>query len=200
MPKVAYSKLEREQVREALITTGLELMASQGIRHTAVEQVCKRVEISKTFFYSFFPAKEDLVLQVLYSQQPKLVAHAQRLMDALGWREGVKQFLHDCCYSRRSGFVILDVEEQQALYQCLSRENYQAFQERQANVFAEIWGIFGIRLSREKVKFFSNLGLSMMIVRQAIPDTLPLLFPEVADEVASFQIDSIVDCLEKFKK
>ena len=54
MPKVAYSKEERENIRSQLISIGLDLMARQGIQHTTVEQVYKSVGISRTFFYSFF--------------------------------------------------------------------------------------------------------------------------------------------------
>ena len=59
MPKVAYSEAEKAQVREALLTKGLELLAKQGIQHTTVEQIYKAVGISRTFFYSFFPTKES---------------------------------------------------------------------------------------------------------------------------------------------
>ena len=52
MPKVAYSEAEKAQVREALLTKGLELLAKQGIQHTTVEQIYKAVGISRTFFYS----------------------------------------------------------------------------------------------------------------------------------------------------
>ena len=38
-----------------------------------------------------------------------------------------------------------------------------------------------------------------MVVRKAIPDTLPLFVPEVADETVDFQINAIVDALEKLK-
>lgn len=49
MPKIAYSEAERERVRKELITTGLELMAKQGIQHTTIEQIYLRVGISRTF-------------------------------------------------------------------------------------------------------------------------------------------------------
>lgn len=35
MPKVAYSEEDRNHIRTLLITTGLDLMAKQGIQHTA---------------------------------------------------------------------------------------------------------------------------------------------------------------------
>jgi hypothetical protein len=38
-----------------------------------------------------------------------------------------------------------------------------------------------------------------MVVRKAIPDTLPLFVPEAADETVEFQINAIVDALEKLK-
>ena len=65
MPKVAYSEEEKEQVRKTLIEVGLELITKQGIQHTTVEQIYKKVGISRTFFYSFFPTKEDLIVETL---------------------------------------------------------------------------------------------------------------------------------------
>ena len=77
MPRVAYSEEDRERIRTALITVGLELMARQGIQHTTVDQVYKKVGISRTFFYSFFPTKEDLALETLYWQQPRIIEYVQ---------------------------------------------------------------------------------------------------------------------------
>ena len=39
-----------------------------------------------------------------------------------------------------------------------------------------------------------------MIVRRAIPETMPLFVPEAADETVAFQIKAIVDFLEPLKK
>ena len=60
MPKVAYSEEKRKNIRNSLIEISLELMSKQGIQHTTVEQIYKKAGISRTFFYSFFPTKEDL--------------------------------------------------------------------------------------------------------------------------------------------
>ena len=64
MPRVAYSDKEREQIRERLVIAALTMMASQGIQHTTIEQIYQAVGISRTFFYSFFPTKEDLILKL----------------------------------------------------------------------------------------------------------------------------------------
>ncbi len=201
MPKVAYSEEDRERIRIALITVGLELMAKQGIQHTTVEQIYKKVGISRTFFYTFFPTKEDLIVETLYLQQPKIIAYVQTLMKdpALGWRDAVKQFLHACCYGEKNGIAVLTIEEQQHIFKRLSKESYQIFRDRQRRLFGQILESFGISADTERINLFTNLSLSAMVIRRAIPDTLPLLVPEAVDETVDFQLNAIVDVLERFK-
>ncbi len=198
---MAYSEEDRQRIRAALVAAGLELMAKQGIQHTTVEQVYKKVGISRTFFYSFFPTKEDLVLETLYWQQPKIVAYVQRLMadPALSWREAVKKFLHDCCYGEKNGIAVLTIEEQQFIFKRLSKESYQVFRQKQHRLFGKILEGFGIKADAKRVNLFTNLSLTAMVVRRALPDTLPLFVPEAADETIDFQIEAIVDVLERLK-
>ena len=202
MPKIAYSEEDRARIRTALITTGLELMAKQGIQHTTVEQIYTRVGISRTFFYTFFPTKEDLIVETLYLQQPRILAYAQKLMEdpSLSWREAVLQFLHTCCYGERNGIAVLTIEEQQLLFRRLSEESYRVFREKQLRLFGQILEQFGIRADPDRIALFINLSLTVMVIRRAIPDTLPLFVPEAADETVDFQIHAIVDALERLKE
>lgn len=202
MPRVAYSEEERERIRYALIGTGLELMAKQGIQHTTVEQIYKKVGISRTFFYSFFPTKEDFIVEVLYRQQPQIIRYAQSLMadPALTWREAVGKFLYSCCYGEKNGIAVLTIEEQQLIFRRLSKESYEMFRMRQARLFGKILESFGVQADRANINLFTNLSLTVMIIRRAIPDTLPLFVPEAADETVAFQIRGIVDALEQLKK
>ena len=43
-------------------------------------------------------------------------------------------------------------------------------------------------------------GLSMMMVHKAIPDTMPFLFPEVAEDMVDFQVRALVDEMERVKE
>ncbi len=201
MPKVAYSEKDRERIRTELIAVGLELMAKQGVQHTTVEQIYKKVGISRTFFYSFFSTKEDLVVEALYWQQPKIIEYIKKLMadPALSWRDAVKQFLYACCYGERNGIAVLTIEEQQIIFKRLSKESYQIFRRRQLQLFGEILENFGIRTGERRIGLFTNLSLATIVVRRALPDTLPFLVPEAADETVDFQIAAIVDALEKLK-
>ena len=202
MPKVAYSQEDRDRIRQALTTTALELMARQGIQHTTVEQIYKKVGISRTFFYSFFPTKEDLIVETLYLQQPRILAFARKLAadPALTRREAIRTFLHVGCYGEKNGIAVLTVEEQQLIFRRLSPESYQTFRNKQAQLFGNILKCFDIRPYKERIALFTNLALTVMIVRRAIPDTLPLFVPEAADETVEFQINAIVDCLEAMRE
>lgn len=202
MPKVAYSPQQRQRIREALVREGLALMAAQGVQHTTIEHVCRAVGISRTFFYSFFPSKEDLVVEALYLQQPRILAYAQSLMDnpSLGWREGVQRFLFTCCYGEKNGISVLTIEEQQMIFHRLTPDSRRTFRQKQARLFAGILQCFGIQPDAQRVNLFINLSLSAMIVRKGIPDTLPFFVPEAADAAVQVQINAITDCLEAMKK
>lgn len=202
MPKVGYSEEERERIREALITTALALMARQGIQHTTVEQIYRAVGISRTFFYTFFSSKEDLIVETLYHQQPRILACARQLMEdpALTWREGVEGFLRTCCYGERNGIAVMTIEEQQVLFRRLSQESYRHFREKQLRLFARLLECFGIRPDDGRVALFTNLSLAVMVLRRAIPSSLPLLVAEAADAAVNVQIGAIVDCLEQMRK
>lgn len=201
MPRVAYSEEEREQVRRDLIAGGLELMTRQGILHTTVEQIYKKTGISRTFFYTFFPTKEDLIVEALYLQQPRIVEYAEKLMadPGLSWREGVWQFLHSCCYGEKYGIAVLTIEEQQLIFKRLSEESCRVFREKQFLLFQEVLERFGITGDRAQVQLVINLCLAVMVMCRALPDTLPLLVPEAAKDTVEFQIQAIIDYLEKLK-
>ena len=133
MPKIAYSKQQREQIRENLIVLAQELMSIQGVRHTTIEQIYQRAGISRTFFYTFFASKEDLILEIIYYQQPLLLAYAEKLVQdpSLSWEEALKRFLYTCCHGERNRIVLLTITEQQMLFQRLSPASYQQFRRKQ---------------------------------------------------------------------
>ena len=183
------------------MAVGLELMTKQGIQHTTVEQIYQKVGISRSFFYTFFPTKEDLVVEMLYLQQPRVVAYARQLLadPKLDWRQAVTRFLRICCYGERNGIAVLTVEEQQKIFHRLSPESYQSFREKQQRLFGQLMEIFGVRPTPERISLFTNLCLAVMVIQRAIPGSLPLLVPEAAEATIDVQINSIVDWLASLR-
>ena len=166
MPRKAYSDEKREQIKEKLLTTVIRLIVERGLIHSSIDLLCREVGISKTFFYTLFSSKEELVLQALRHQQPRLLSRAQALMDdpALTWRQGAEQFLRDCCYGTRSSIAVLSIEEEQEAYRCLAPENFQVFRRDQLVFFGQVLTIFGIPAGAVDPRLFGNLALSMMMV------------------------------------
>ena len=201
MARKSYSDEERERIREALLTTVLQCIADRGLTHSSIDVLCRKVGISKTFFYSFFSSKEELVLQALRCQQPKLLAYARELMEdpALSWREGVQIFLGTCCYGDRSGVAVLSLEEEQEVYRCLSPESVQDFRQEQVAFYAQLLSIFGVPAGSIDPRLFGNLALAMMMVHRAIPNTMPFLFPEVADSMVEFQIQAMLNEMQRVR-
>ncbi len=75
MARKAYSDQEREHVKEALMSAAIQCIVDRGLIHSSIDVLCRKVGISKTFFYTFFSSKEELVLQALRYQQPKLLRY-----------------------------------------------------------------------------------------------------------------------------
>ena len=202
MARKAYSDEERKQVREALLAAVIQCIADRGLVHSSIDTLCRKAGISKTFFYSFFSSKEELVFQALRHQQPMLLSYAQSLMDNtdLSWRESVKTFLTNCCYGAKTGVAVLSIEDEKEIRSCLSEENFQAFRQDQIIFYRKLLTIFGLPMDGIDPRLFGNLALSMMMVHKAIPDTMPFLFPEVAEEMVTFQVNALLDEMERVKE
>ena len=202
MPRKSYSIEERQRVKEALMTTVLQCIIDRGLIHSSIDILCRKVGISKTFFYTFFSSKEELVIQALRYQQPKLIYYAQSLMDDpnLSWREGVKIFLKNCCYGAKNGVAVLSIEEEVEIFRCLSAENYNAFQQEQIVFYSKLLSVFGLPVNSIDPRLFGNMALSMMMVYKAIPNTMPFLFPEMAEDMVEFQINALLDEMQRGKE
>ncbi|MGI5857620.1 MAG: TetR/AcrR family transcriptional regulator, partial [Candidatus Merdivicinus sp.] len=76
----------------------------------------------------------------------------------------------------------------------------QTFRKDQTKLFRDLLAIFGLPADSIDPRLLGNLALSMMMVYKAIPDTMPFLFPEVAEDMVSFQISALLDELQRAKE
>ena len=63
-PKI-FSIAEKEQLKEKMFFSGLELLKAHGMTHMSVEKITAAAGIGKSTFYNFFLSKEDFVLQLI---------------------------------------------------------------------------------------------------------------------------------------
>ena len=100
----------------------------------------------------------------------------------------------------KSGVAVLSIEEEQQVYRCLSEENFQAFRRDQVGFYGRVLAVFGLPADCIDPRLFGNLALAMMMVHKAIPDTMPFLFPEVAEQMVDFQVKALVDEMERIQE
>ena len=79
------------------------------------------------------------------------------------------------------------MRREQQVRRCLSEENFQAFRQDQVSFYGKLLSIFGLPTDGIAPRLFGNLALAMMMVHKAIPDTMPFLFPEVAEDMVEFR-------------
>ena len=140
--------------------------------------------------------------KVIGKMEVDVLQYARQLMGdpALGWREGVRTFLEICVYGKKKGIAVLSIEEEQGIYRCLSQENFQTFRNDQTKLFRDLLEIFGLSADHINPQLFGNLSLSMMMVYKAIPNTMPFLFPELAEDMVEFQINALLDAMQRAKE
>ena len=202
MPRKSYSDAEREQIKERLLDAITESIATHTLAECSIDMLCEKAGgISKTYFYTLFPSKHELTVQALRRQQPRLLQRAQALMDGTtcSWRQGVEQFVRECCYGK-GGIAILSIEEEQALYRNMSEEDFQLFRREQLLFFSQIVAIFGVRPGAMDPRLLGNLAIATSMVYQAIPGSMPFLFPEVAGDMVEFQIQALVAALARDRR
>lgn len=201
MSRKAYSEEERERLRKQLLSITLKSIIERGVVHSSINYLCKELGISKTFFYSFYSSKEELILDAIRYQQPKLIAFAEALMadEKQSWLEALEVFLRRCCEGSQNDIAVLSIEDEQEVYKCLSEDNFKAFQQDQLVFYKKIMEIFTISTDNINPKLFGNMVLAMIMAYKAIPNTMPFLFSDVADEMVEFQLQAILAAAVKSK-
>lgn len=134
-------------------------------------------------------------------QQPKLLNYARQLMEdpALSWRAGVETFLKNCCYGAKTALPFCPLKRSNSAPLPFRRE-FPGFPAGTGPFYRELLSIFGLPVDGIDPRLFGNLALAMMMVHKAIPDTMPFLFPEVAEDMEEFQVKAIVDEMERAKE
>lgn len=62
--KVQYKQM-REEKRELILNTALELFAEHGFHSTSIEQIAKKAGISKGLTYNYFESKKSILNEIL---------------------------------------------------------------------------------------------------------------------------------------
>ena len=112
-----FSAPEKEQLKDRMFLSGLELLKKYGMTHMSVEKITSEVGIGKSTFYNFFMSKEDLVIQLI---EYKRMRFWNVVRDMLKGREKLnvsesKKILTMIINSRDSVYQYLTTEDENKL-------------------------------------------------------------------------------------
>ena len=66
--------------------------------------------------------------------------------------------------------------------------------------YEKLLAVFGLPAGSVDPRLFGNLALAMMMVYKAVPETMPFLFPEAAEDMVEFQVNALVNEMERAKE
>ena len=115
-PKL-FSIAEKEQLKEKMFYSGLELLKEHGMTHMSVEKITAAAGIGKSTFYNFFMSKEDFVIQLIEFNRSRFW---KAVTDMLGERAKLtvaesKQVLREIINNNDSVYQYLTPEDEKKL-------------------------------------------------------------------------------------
>ncbi len=89
-----FTPAERESIRATLLETGRRLFTTYGLKKTSLEELTQPAGIAKSSFYSFFDSKEELYLELLALEGPRIEQQImQPFVSASAPRQAIADFL-----------------------------------------------------------------------------------------------------------
>lgn len=201
MPSKAYSKEQKEAVRQKLLETGLALYSKQGIKKARLVDILEVVSISKPFFYTFFPSVAEFVLQVLDFQWTRYAA----ILDAFEaersrpWQEQARELLDKTVHYNQNGLLVMTQEEEVWVHAQLDDTRYELFMASQINFFRRLLSLWGIDQERCSPKVLGNMIISSVLIYNSARRALPFLYLDELEATAQAQTEAIIAYLERLK-
>lgn len=198
MSRKAYTLQEREDLKAKLHQIGLDIYLRQGVQNVKLPEILKTAGISKPFFYTFYPSLGDLIMSIIDEQRLYILNLFDQIQsdERLDWKGKIEVFLNKLLHHKEHRVFILSPEDEVWVYHRLSKESYDHFQNTQISFYTQLLNLWEIPLSALPPQVFGNYLLSLIIIRNNAPTSLPFLFHDYLDDTASLQIKLFIDYLE----
>ena len=196
MSRKAYTREERESIRDSMIRRSVRVFAEKGLRNASLEDVYVPEGISKTFFYTFFPSKSSLIAEVFSSQSSEMLDVLRKNVWDYGAVNGMRETLSDVLDGR---WFIASFDDQTYLRDIMSEEEFNAFKNDRIVLFADILNIIGVPVSRLDPRVFYNMLMSVVWTCCSPQSSMPFLYGEVARSSSDIQIERLVEYVSSLR-
>ena len=197
MAKKTYTAQDRECLTEQLLDRGQELFARCGYRAAPLKEVYEPLGISKSFFYTFFPGKEALAIQVLRRQRTLMLKRAQDVVRrAPTWRAGMEQVFDLFFHGSQNGVFVLELEDLPHLCRHMTQEEQREFWEGLSEFYRALLALCDIPASQQEYQLVQNMVSTLLLAYHSrLYASLPFA-PGLEEETMSLQVKLIIDYLE----
>ena len=190
MSRKAYTAEERDAIRMNMLRRSAEVFAEKGLRETSLEDIYLPEGISKTFFYSFFPSKAALIIEMFHLQSEDMLGCFRTNVWNYGADNGLRTTLDDLLSGR---WLIATFDDQTYNRTLLSDEEFAGFKNDRIVLFAEVLNLLGVPVSRLDPRVFYNMLMSIVWIGRTGKHSLPFLYGEAVDEAIDIQVDRLVE-------
>ena len=190
MSRKAYTREERESIRDGMIRRSVRVFAEKGLRNASLEDVYVPEGISKTFFYTFFPSKIALITEVFRLQSGEILDAVRSSVWEYGSLNGMREVFREVVEGR---WYIASIDDQVYLRAIMSDEEFNGFKNDRIVLFAEILNILGVPVSRLDPRVFYNMLMSVVWTGRSDSGSVPFLYGEVSKVSTEIMLDHLVD-------
>jgi len=179
----------REQRRDQLLATAMELFATRGYQSVSIEQICQTAYVSTKSFYELFDSKEACYLALLQQVSEQIEARMQDVLQAepAGMDDLVAAFAHTLVDDPRIAHVTFG--EASGISRAVERQ--RRVNRRWAASFLETaWKQYGVAPSRRSRRLdvhriaVGTIGGLFDLIADRLHDSDPAEAADVATLIA----------------
>ena len=188
-----FTDSEKNQIRQQLLDTGRELLATYGLKKTSIEDLTRPAGIAKSSFYAFFDSKEALYLELLMMERRRMREEiAARFPATDDARETIAQFLRVAVREIEANALTRRVIAQPEEWQMIARRVSQ--EQIEANIAeSTLTALSFIREGQEsgqiiaaKPEVIAGVVRAVVVLAQHKDDIGRDIFPEVQEMMIEF--------------
>ena len=141
------------ETQDKIMRTASEEFAQFGIRSVSIDDICKKLGMSKKTFYTYYPTKDELVSDILNHAVEEMDKAATFMLDA----DNLRAILHR--YASHQVRDKNDIRKIPLMLRDLKKYYPQLFEEYQKRIFLSHY---------EKIKKALEVGIEDHLVREDI--------------------------------
>lgn len=148
MPKIVTER-EKDLVREAMFTKGIELIRKKGVKRITVEDITNATHIGKGSFYSYYNSKEELLYSIIKKSESRMFERVEVVLsERISLKERLVKVLKEIYLTADSIVLYVSPSDIELLLRKLPAEEADREALKSNDYFSRTLSLCGIDESR----------------------------------------------------